>query len=141
MPKVDDQAIQPGHRERRNRPETMVKQGNQLTLAEAAQQAGATVHQVRTYVAAGLVRPCATTSGGYLLFEERCVARLRLITSATRVGMRIAEIGVLVRALDDNDQAAAEVARRSVETAIGNRQTALRELQATLSDICGQSAS
>ncbi|MCI4429657.1 MAG: MerR family transcriptional regulator [Burkholderiales bacterium] len=119
----------------------MTKVGNQLTLAEAARQAGATVHQVRTYVASGLVRPCATTSGGYLLFEERCVMRLRLITSATRVGMRIAEIGVLVRALDGNDQAAAEVARRSVAAAIGTRQKALRELQAMLTDICGRATS
>ena len=115
----------------------MSKVGNRLTLAEAARQAGATVHQVRTYVASGLVRPCATTSGGHLRFEDRCVMRLRLITSATRVGMRIAEIGVLIRALDGNDQAAAEVARRSVAAAIGTRQTALRELQITLSDVCG----
>jgi len=58
-------------------------QGKSLTLAEAARRAGATVHQVRTYVASSLVRPCATTPGGYLLFEERCVTRLRLITSNT----------------------------------------------------------
>ena len=121
--------------------EAIVKPGNQLTLAEAARHAGATVHQVRTYVASGLVRPCATTSGGYLLFEEHCVARLRLITSATRVGMRIAEIGVLVRALDSNDRGATEVARRSVAAAIGTRQSALRELQATLIDVCGQAPS
>lgn len=49
--------------------------------------------------------------------------------------MRIAEIGVLVRALDCNDQAAAEVARRAVAAAIGTRQTALRELQATLLEV------
>jgi DNA-binding transcriptional MerR regulator len=115
----------------------MKNESNRLTLAEAARKAGATVNQVRTYVASGLVRPCATTSGGYLLFEARCVERLRLITSATRVGMRIAEIGVLVRALDGNDQAAAEVAKRSVAAAIGNRQSALLELQATLSEVCG----
>jgi len=116
-------------------------QGKSLTLAEAARKAGATVHQVRTYVASGLVRPCATTPGGYLLFEERCVARLRLITSATRVGMRIAEIGVLVRALDGNDQAATETARRSVTAAISTRQTALQDLQTTLSDVCGSTSS
>ena len=51
--------------------------GSTLTLAEAARKAGATVHQVRIYVASGLIRPCATTAGGYLLFEEACVARLR----------------------------------------------------------------
>ena len=109
-----------------------------LTLAEAAGEAGATVHQVRTYVAAGLVRPCAKTAGGYLLFEEECVARLRLITSATRVGMRIAEIGTLIRALDANDLRAVAVARRSVALAIGTRQSALRELRMTLSGVLGQ---
>ena len=119
----------------------MTKVGIQLTLAEVARQAGVTLHQVRTYVASGLVRPCGTTAGGYLLFEQRCVTRLRLITSATRVGMRIAEIGVLVRALDCNDQAAAEVARRSVAAAIGTRKTALREFQAMLSDVCGPTTS
>jgi len=108
-----------------------------LTLAEAARAAGATVHQVRTYVTAGLICPCATTSGGYLLFEEACVARLRLITSATRVGMRIAEIGALVRALDGNDCPAVAVARRSVEATIGTRQSALHALQVMLSEICG----
>ena len=108
-----------------------------LTLAEAARKAGATVHQVRTYVAAGLVRPCATTAGGYLLFEEACVARLRLITSATRVGMRIAEIGILVKALDANDRRAVATARRSVDAAIDTRQSALRELRMTLSGVCG----
>ena len=112
-----------------------------LTLAEAARKAGATAHQVRIYVTADLVHPCAKTARGYLRFEKACVACLRLITSATRVGMRIAEIGVLVSALDGNDQAAAEVARRSVAAAIGTRQTALRELQAMLSDVCGPTSS
>ena len=67
-----------------------------LTLVEAARKAGATAHQVRIYVTADLVRPCAKTARGYLRFEKACVACLRLITSATRVGMRIAEIGTLV---------------------------------------------
>ncbi|MEO7852626.1 MAG: hypothetical protein ABIR94_10300 [Rubrivivax sp.] len=40
-----------------------------LSLAEAAREARATVHQVHTYVAVDLVRSCATTAGGYLLFE------------------------------------------------------------------------
>ncbi|MEO7245816.1 MAG: MerR family transcriptional regulator [Rubrivivax sp.] len=88
--------------------------GSKLTLAEAARAAGAAGHQVRTYVTAGLICPCATTSGGYLIFEEDCVARLRLITSATRVGMRMAQIGILVRALDANDQTAVATA-----TAVG----------------------
>ena len=104
-----------------------------LTLAEAARKAGATVNQVRTYVAAGLVRPCATTAGAYHLFEEACVAGLRLITSAPRVGMRIAGIGTLVRALDANDRRAVATARRSVDVAIEAWQSTLRELRMTLS--------
>lgn len=107
------------------------------TLSEAARLAGATVHQVRTYVASGLVKPCATTTGGYLLFNETCVARLRLIAAATGAGLRIAEIGILVKALEDNDQRAVVTARHSVAAAIGTRQSALQKFQELLSGACG----
>ncbi len=56
-------------------------------ISQAAQRAGATAHQVRTYVAAGLVKPCGITAGGYFLFNEDCAARLRLIAAATRAGV------------------------------------------------------
>jgi DNA-binding transcriptional MerR regulator len=43
-------------------------------ISEAARRAGITVHQVRAYVNAGPLNPCATTPGGYFLFDEARVA-------------------------------------------------------------------
>lgn len=106
-------------------------------ISQAAQRAGATVHQVRTYVTAGLVKPCATTAGGHFLFNEDCVARLRLIAAATRAGLRIGEIGVLVKALEGNNPRAVRAARRSVGKAIGTRQAAIQHLHALVAQTCG----
>lgn len=106
-------------------------------ISQAAQRAGATVHQVRTYVAAGLVKPCATTTGGHFLFNEDCVVRLRLITAATRAGLRVSEIGVLVKALESHNPRAVRAARRSVDHAVRTRQAALQHLHALVAQSCG----
>ncbi|HEX7953495.1 MAG TPA: MerR family transcriptional regulator [Burkholderiales bacterium] len=45
-------------------------------ISEAARHAGITVRQVRTYLNAGPVHPCASTPGGYFLFDEACVTCL-----------------------------------------------------------------
>lgn len=71
------------------------------------------------------------------MFNETCVARLRLIAAATGAGLRIAEIGILVKALEDNDQRAVVTARHSVAAAIGTRQSALQKFQELLSGACG----
>ena len=76
------------------------------TLAQSAKRAATTVHQVRTYVTSGLVTPCATTPGGYFLFNDDDVARLRLIAAATRAGLRVADIGALVKSLECDDRSA-----------------------------------
>ncbi len=106
-------------------------------ISEAARQAGLTVHQVRTYVNAGLVKPCATTSAGYFLFGEACVMRLQLIGAATRAGLYLREIACLVRALDGDDRQALNAARRSVVAAIGSRHVAIERLEMLVSGACG----
>lgn len=106
-------------------------------ISEAARRAGITVHQLRTYVSAGLVKPCAATPGGYFLFDEACVTRLRLIGAATRAGLRIREIEGLVRALGVNNRQALRAARRSVVVAIGSRVAAIQQLEDVVSNVCG----
>lgn len=106
------------------------------TISEAAQRAEATVHQVRTYLSAGLVKPCAKTAGGSFVFNEGCVARLRLIAAATRAGLRIREIEDLIRALGVSDPQALRSARRSVTAAIDSRQAAIQRLEKLVSGAC-----
>lgn len=110
------------------------------SVAQAAARAGATVHQLRTYVACGLVKPCARTAAGHHRFNDDCVARLRLIVAATGAGLRIAEIGSLIRALDCGDRGAVALARRTLAAVIDERQAALMSLAGVLSSTCGQVA-
>ena len=110
------------------------------TICEAAKRAAATVHQVRSYVTSGLVKPCATTAAGYFLFNDDGVARLRLIAAATRAGLRIADISALVKALEYDDRSAIVAARRSVNEAIGTRQLAMRRLRALVAQTLSTAA-
>ena len=105
-------------------------------ISEAARRAGITVHQARAYVGAGLVKPCAALPSGYHLFNDACIARLRLIGAATRAGLLGREIADLVRALDVNDPQALRAARRSLAAAIGTRQAAIQQLKNIVSAIC-----
>jgi DNA-binding transcriptional MerR regulator len=107
------------------------------SLAQAATRAGATVHQLRTYVSCGLVKPCARTAAGHHRFNDDCVARLRLIVAATGAGLRIAEIGGLIRAIECGARDDVAVARRMLVVAIEDRQAALRSLAGMLSSACG----
>lgn len=106
-------------------------------ISAAAKNAEATVHQVRNYVVAGLVRPCATTAGGHFLFDSDGVARLRLIAAATRAGFRVAEIGTLINALTSNNGAAVSAAGRDIVRAIDGRQAILHQLQELVAGACG----
>lgn len=106
-------------------------------ISEAARRACITVHQLRTYLSARLVIPCATTAGGYFLFDETCVSGLRLIGAATRAGLRIKEISGLVKALETNEPSAVRSARRSVGKAIGSRQAAIVQLEELVAGECG----
>ncbi len=47
----------------------------------------------------GLLRPSATTAGGYRLFDERCVERLKLIKACRDAQINLAEIAEFVRGM------------------------------------------
>jgi DNA-binding transcriptional MerR regulator len=64
-----------------------------------AKRAGLSPHQVRIYLDMGLLRPSATTAGGYRLFDERCVERLKLIKACRDAQINLAEIAEFVRGM------------------------------------------
>ncbi|MDE1953527.1 MAG: MerR family transcriptional regulator [Betaproteobacteria bacterium] len=106
------------------------------TLAEASRRAGVSVHQTRSYVNSGLVKPRAATSAGYLLFDEDGIARLRLIGAATRAGLLIRDIEALPRALAAGDALALQAAYRAIVRIIEHRQDALEQLQDLVAQSC-----
>ncbi|MBI2292119.1 MAG: MerR family transcriptional regulator [Betaproteobacteria bacterium] len=105
-------------------------------IGQAAARAGITIHQARCYVAAGLVVPCATTEGGYHLFNDTCVARLRLIGAATRAGLQLAEMRGFCHALDAHDTEKVDATRDLLEARMSERRTALRRVRRLFTEAC-----
>lgn len=105
-------------------------------IGQAAARAGITIHQARCYVAAGLVSPCATTEGGYHLFNGTCIARLRLIGAATRAGLQLEEMRGFCQALDAHHVEKFDATRDLLEARLSERRTALRRVRRLLTEAC-----
>lgn len=79
------------------------------TVSRLALDAGVSVHIVRDYLLRGLLRPVAYTTGGYGLFDDTALQRLRFVRAAFEAGIGLDALARLCRALDaaDGDGASA----------------------------------
>ncbi|VUA85597.1 MerD [Klebsiella pneumoniae] len=66
------------------------------TVSRLALDAGVSVHIVRDYLLRGLLRPVAYTTGGYGLFDDTALQRLRFVRAALRSGYRPGRTGAAV---------------------------------------------
>lgn len=57
------------------------------TVSRLALDAGVSVHIVRDYLLRGLLRPVACTTGGYGLFDDTALQRLRFVRAAFEAGI------------------------------------------------------
>lgn len=82
------------------------------TVSRLALDAGVSVHIVRDYLLRGLLRPVACTTGGYGLFDDTALQRLRFVRAAFEAGIGLEALARLCRALDaaDGDGASAQLA-------------------------------
>lgn len=81
------------------------------TISRLAGVAGVSVHIVRDYVLRGLVHPVRRTPGGYGLYDEQALARLRLMRALFEAGIGLDELNRLCHALDADGDAAECLAR------------------------------
>ena len=81
------------------------------TISRLAGAAGVSVHVVRDYVLRGLVHPARRTPGGYGLYDEQALARLRLMRALFEAGIGLDELNRLCHALDADGDAAECLAR------------------------------
>jgi MerR family redox-sensitive transcriptional activator SoxR len=70
-----------------------------LGIGEVAEQAGVSVSAIRFYEREGLL-PTAERVGGRRRFSPQVVRRLKVIEVAKQAGFSLAEVGVLVRSID-----------------------------------------
>jgi len=99
----------------------------QGTIGQVARDSGVAVETIRYYERAGLLPEPARSAGGYRLFPDGTVARLRFIQRAKRLGFTLDEVQRLL-SLADNKAASSEVRALAAEKLAGI-EARLRDLQ------------
>lgn len=101
------------------------QQHEYLTLAELAVECGTSVHAARNYKAEGLIRSCAHTPGGYGLYDQVALQRLRLIRLLREACVAVCDIKRLLNALDGDAESFGSELRRLRQQIAVRRKTLL----------------
>jgi DNA-binding transcriptional MerR regulator len=102
-----------------------------LTIQEAAEETGLTVHTLRYYERIGLLMPVGRAANGHRRCSQQDINLIRALNRWRLTGMPLADLQHYVRLIQEGDTTAGE--RRALLEA--HRQTVVRqieELQATL---------
>ena len=75
--------------------------GTLRQIGEVVAAVGLSLRTVRVYEEAGLVIPVARTAGGFRLYDDESIARLRLIMQMKPLGFTLDEMRLLIEAHDD----------------------------------------
>lgn len=67
-------------------------------IGDVANLVGLSLRSVRHYEDAGLVLPAARTTGGFRLYDDEAIARLRLIMQMKPLGFSLEEMRLLIEA-------------------------------------------
>ncbi len=113
-----------------------------MRIPELAKRSGFTVRTVRYYADRGLLPAMKRSEAGYREFGDAALRRLRFITRAQALGMTLAEIASLLRAIERQScgQASRIVTKRltdqlgSVEERISELRAVAHELRSVLSE-------
>ena len=87
----------------------------QMTISKAASEAGVGVETIRFYERKGLInQPLKPTYGGYRIYPEETVERVRFIRQAQELGFSLREIDELLALRADPKVDSSEVRKRAV---------------------------
>src|SRR3984957_3254975 len=112
-----------------------------LQVGDLAKASGKTVRAIHHYEELGLLRPHARSKGGYRLYDDAALARLRWIGKLHDLGLSLGQIQEMVRRWESASSAPGAMARiRGVYTAkleetraqIGHLSALERELAASI---------
>lgn len=102
-----------------------------LTIQEAAEKTGLTVHTLRYYERIGLLLPIGRAANGHRRYSQQDITLIRTLNCWLKTGMPLEDIKHYVKLIQQGDSTAGE--RRAMLEA--HRQTVVQqieELQATL---------
>jgi MerR family transcriptional regulator, copper efflux regulator len=93
--------------------------GGQMQIGVVAERTGLSIRTLRHYDDVGLVRPSARSAGGFRLYTEEDLERLRTIRRMKPLGFTLEEMRQLLDALDTlADQSASEESKRSADAVL-----------------------
>nr|WP_232234595.1 MerR family transcriptional regulator [Actinoplanes sp. N902-109] len=105
-----------------------------MQIGEAAERVGLSIRTIRHYEEAGLIVPSARSEGGFRLYTEPDLDRLRVVKRMKPLGFTLEEMRDLLSILDalragtpGDDRAALQERLAMFHTAAQNRVQALRE--------------
>lgn len=103
-----------------------------MQIGEVAEQTNLSLRTIRYYEEVGLVQPSARTAGGFRLYSESDVARLRLIRRMKPLDFSLDEMKDVLEALDTLEDPTSDAAARErmVERLTMFREAAKARVQA-----------
>jgi MerR family copper efflux transcriptional regulator len=75
--------------------------GRHMQIGEAAEKVGLSIRTIRHYEEAGLIVPSARSDGGFRLYTDPDLDRLRVVKRMKPLGFTLDEMRDLLRILDD----------------------------------------
>jgi DNA-binding transcriptional MerR regulator len=100
-----------------------------MRIGELAARTGFSVRNIRFYEQRGLLPAPQRTEGGYRVYDQDAVARLRFVRSAQALGLSLAEIAEVLRVRDHQGPPCSYVAEL-IQTHISAVETRIKQLAA-----------
>jgi MerR family transcriptional regulator, copper efflux regulator len=97
-------------------PNAAPAEGDLHQIGDAAERVGLSLRTVRYYEEVGLVVPEKRSAGGFRLYGEEQIERLRLITQMKPLKFSIEQMGDVLDALDDLHAADTSLPKRGAAT-------------------------
>jgi MerR family copper efflux transcriptional regulator len=88
-----------------------VTEGPTYFIGEVAERTGLSLRSLRHYEEAGLVMPAGRTGGGFRIYTDDAVQRVRVIMQMKPLGFSLEEMRLLLTALDAVQGAGADQAQ------------------------------
>jgi MerR family transcriptional regulator, copper efflux regulator len=90
-----------------------------MQIGEAAERAGLSIRTIRHYEEAGLIVPSARSDGGFRLYTEPDLDRLRVVKRMKPLGFTLDEMRDLLTLLDDLAAAENTAVRAALQDRLG----------------------
>lgn len=93
-----------------------------LKIGQVAERVGLSLRTVRYYEEVGLLTPAGRTAGGFRLYDEDAVGRLRFLKGMKPFGLSLEEIRELVELLErsERDEGLGDPERERIRAALAN---------------------